>query len=56
MIIIHVVNKLPRHVGDALAARLSVMPAAVITGARAFRAEYGENRPRRPAAAWWKHA
>lgn len=34
MHIIHVVKTLPRLVDDALAARLSVMPAVVLTGAR----------------------
>lgn len=34
MIIIHTVNNLPRLVGAALAERLRVMPAVVITGAR----------------------
>ena len=34
MDIIHVVNTLPRLVDDALAARLRVMPAVVVTGAR----------------------
>lgn len=34
MDIIHVVNILPRLVDDALAARLRVMPAVVVTGAR----------------------
>ena len=34
MIIIHDVKPLPRLVGDALAARLRVMPAVVLTGAR----------------------
>lgn len=34
MIIIHDVTTLPRLVGKALAARLSVMPAVVVTGAR----------------------
>ncbi len=34
MIIIHAVNTLPRAVGSALAARLRVMPAVVVTGAR----------------------
>ena len=34
MNIIHAVKTLPRLVDDALAARLSVMPAVVLTGAR----------------------
>lgn len=34
MNIIHVVNPLPRLVGSALADRLAVMPAVVVTGAR----------------------
>jgi hypothetical protein len=34
MDIIHAVNKLPRHVAVALADRLRVMPAVVVTGAR----------------------
>lgn len=34
MIIIHAVNRLPRLVGAALADRLRVMPAVVVTGAR----------------------
>jgi uncharacterized protein len=34
MIIIHAVDTLPRLVGPALAARLRVMPAVVVTGAR----------------------
>lgn len=34
MNIIHVVKTLPRLVDDALAARLRVMPAVVLTGAR----------------------
>ena len=34
MIIMHGVNNLPRLVGKALAERLRVMPATVVTGAR----------------------
>jgi predicted AAA+ superfamily ATPase len=34
MIIIHLMDTLPRAVGGALAARLTVMPAVVVTGAR----------------------
>jgi len=34
MNIIHVAKTLPRLVDDALAARLCVMPAVVLTGAR----------------------
>jgi phage/plasmid-associated DNA primase len=34
MIIIHVIKALPRLVGAALAERMRVMPAVVVTGAR----------------------
>ena len=34
MIIIHAMNALPRLVGSALEARLGVMPAVILTGAR----------------------